>query len=205
MGFLRKVFGGGSNKPTVAETHMADAGPLVSANRYWRCPACGGVQGKKDLDSAFMSGSPLGAAAAVACSKCGREHDGVSVYSGDYDFTGEAEVLSRTQLAQRYLEAEMTQDADTLEGLLASDAVHSSMRGETAGAKAIADRLRNPQGMGAGMMGRLQWSAASDEDGKVRFEGKSTMPNAPFPGLYLTLSFDEANKITRVEMGRRGG
>jgi hypothetical protein len=163
------------------------------------------VQGKTDLDVTFTVGSAIGRDALIACSKCGREHAATTVYGGDFDFTGEAEVLSRTQIAQRYLDAEMTQDGDALERLLAPDAVHTSMRGETAGAKAIADRVRNSQGMGAGMTGRMQWSAPAEVDGRVRFDGKPTMPNAPFPGIALTLTFDEANKITRIEMGRREG
>ncbi len=79
------------------------------------------------------------------------------------------------------------------------------MRGETIGAEYIAGRIRNPQGPGGGMMGRLQWSAAVEAGDQVKFDGKSTMPNAPFPGLTLTLSFNEANKISRIEMGRREG
>ncbi|HXH21362.1 MAG TPA: nuclear transport factor 2 family protein [Dehalococcoidia bacterium] len=201
MGFLGRLFGG--EKRAAAERGPpAPATPLVSGNRYWRCPACGGVQGKKELDVTVMTGSPV-PAGLVACSKCGREHDAIQVYGGAFDFTGEAEVLSRVQVARRYLEGEMAQDAAAVEALLAPDAVHVSMRGETAGAKAIADRLRNPQGPGAGIMGRLQWSAPQEVEGKVRFEGKPSMPSAPLPGITMTLSFNEANKITRIEMARR--
>lgn len=202
MSFLRKVFGAGGKREE-AQSRPQDGGPRVSGNRYWRCPSCGGVQGKKELDITYMTGAPVAGRGSITCSKCGREQEAVMVYGGDYDFTGEAEVLSRTQLAQRYLEAEMAQDADALEALLAPDAVHSSMRGETAGATAIAGRLRNPQGPGAGMMGRMQWSAPVEHEGKVKVEGKPTMPNAPFPGLTMTLTFGETNKITRIEMGRR--
>ena len=204
MGFLRRVFGVGDS-PEPRPPAEAAAGPRVSGNRYWRCPGCGGVQSKKDLDTTYVTGARIDAGAAIVCSKCGREHDAVAVYGGSFDFTGEAEVLSRSQIAQRYIEAEMAQDGDALEALLAPDAVHASMRGETAGAKAIAGRLRNPQGPGGGMMGRLQWGSPSEVDGKVEIEGKPTMPNAPFPGITMTLSFNEANKITRIEMGRREG
>ena len=204
MGFLRKVFGGGE-KSAGGDQVVAPSGPRVSGNRYWRCPGCGGVQGKKELDSTYTAGAAIQGGAAVACSKCGREHEASDVYGGSFDFTGEAEVLSRTQIAQRYIEAEMAQDGDALEPLLAPEAVHASMRGETMGSKAIADRLRNPQGPGGGMMGRLQWGPPSEAEGKVSIEGKPTMPNAPFPGLTMTLSFNEANKITRIEMGRREG
>jgi hypothetical protein len=189
--------------PTPAET--AAPGPRVSGNRYWRCPSCGGVQSKKELDTTYVVGDTIPLGAAVICSKCSREHDATAVYGGSFDFTGEAEVLSRTQAAQKYLEAEMTQDGDALEPLLAADAVHASMRGDVVGARAIADRLRNPQGFGAGMMGRLQWGPPVEVEGRVRFEGRPTTPNAPFPGLVMTLSFSDANKITRIEMGRREG
>ncbi len=203
MGFLRRVFGGKDEQ--TSSSGAAVDGPRVSGNRYWRCPNCGGVQSKKELDTTYQTGTMLAAGALVACAKCGREHDVAAVYGGSLDFTGEAEVLSRAQVAQRYLDAEVAQDGDALEALLAPDAVHTSMRGDTAGAKAIADRLRNPQGMGAGMMGRLQWGAPAEADGVVTVDGKPTMPNAPFPGLTLTLRFNEANKITRIEMGRKEG
>lgn len=206
MGFLRRVFGGARPARQDDTSPAASAGtPRVSGNRYWRCPACGAVQGKPGLDSLLAAGATAPQAEPVACSKCGRDHEAGSVYGGSLDFTGEAEVLSRAQVAQRYLEAEMAGDANAVEALLASEAVHSSMRGETVGAKAIAERLRNPQGPGAGMMGRLQWGAPVESEGRVTIDGKPSMPNAPFPGLTMTLTFNEANKIERIELGRREG
>src|SRR5512145_2160702 len=115
------MFGGGEGPARKTKTESTE-GPRVSGNRYWRCPACGGVQGKRDLDTAYVPGAPIAAGATVACSKCGREHDAGAVYGGNFDFTGEQEVLSRTQVAQRYLEAEMAQDGNALEALLATDA-----------------------------------------------------------------------------------
>jgi hypothetical protein len=200
MGFLGRLFGGGKRQDS---GEGLAGGPRVSGNRYCRCPACGRVQGKKELDVTFIPGAPVPAAAVTPCSNCGIEHDAAAVYGGGFDFTGEAEVLSRAQLAQRYLDAEVAGDADAVESLLDANAVHVSMRGETAGAAAIAGRLRNPQGPGAAMMGRLQWGPPSEQEGHVKFEGKPSMPNAPFAGITMTLSFNEANKITRIEMARR--
>lgn len=200
VGFLRKIFGRDDDKSSAV---AAAAGPRVSGNRYWRCPNCGGVQGKKELDSTYVVGDGVPAGARVMCAKCGREHEASAVYGGSFDFTGEAEVLSRTQAAQRYLEAEMTQDADAVEALLAPDCVHVSMRGETLGARAIGDRIRNPQGPGGSMIGRLTWGQPAEEGQTVRFDGRPSEPNTPFPGLSMTLTFNDANKITRIAMGRR--
>jgi hypothetical protein len=207
MAFLKNLFGG---KKAAAEA-SAPAGPVVSANRYWRCPDCGGVQGKRELDTTYVSGTPLTAEGTLACNKCGREHSLLAVYGGDYDFTGEAEVLSRKQIAQKYIDAQIAGDADALEALLAPDAVSSSMRGEVVGAKAIADRLRNPQGPGAGFMGRIQWETPVEEGDTVRIPGKPPAAppggGGPPPGMFgsgmsLVLTFNEANKITRIEMKR---
>ncbi len=203
MSFLRRVFGGGDKKASLSASEAGEVLPRVSPNRYWRCPNCGGIQSKKDLDTVYLTGSPITGAGTASCSKCGREHHIAEVYGGGYDFTGAEEVLSRAQIGQKYLDAEITQDADALEALLAAEAVHVSMRGETAGAKAIADRLRNPSGPGAGMAGRLQWDAPVQEGSIVRIEGKPKTPNAPFAGLTMTLAFNQANKISRIEMRRR--
>jgi hypothetical protein len=206
MAFLRKVFGG-TKKEEAAEP--AYTGPTVSANRYWRCPACGGVQGKRELDNTYMPGTPLQAEGSVTCNKCSREHPAAAVYGGEYDFTGEEEVLSRTRIAQKYIDSQIACDADALEALLAPDAVSSTMRGEVVGAKAIAERLRNPQGPGAGFMGRIQWEAPVEEGDTVQIRGKPPAggPGGPpgggmFPGMTMVLSFDEANKIKRIEMKR---
>jgi len=201
MAFLRRVLGGGKKEPAA---EPAAAGPRVSENRYWRCPACGGVQSKKDLDAFLRPNATLDAGGGAVCAKCGREHAQTAVYGGDYDFTGSGETLSRVQLAQRYIDAEVTADADALEALLAPDAVHASMRGETVGAKAIADRLRNPSGPGGGMMGRMQWGSPTQEGDRVTILGKPSTPNPMFAGMTMTLTFDETNRITRIEMGRAG-
>jgi len=201
MAFLRRVLGGGKKEPAA---EPAAAGPRVSENRYWRCPACGGVQSKKDLDVFLQAKASLDASGGAVCAKCGREHAQTAVYGGDYDFTGSGEALSRVQLAQRYIDAEVSGDADALEALLSPGAVHASMRGETVGAKAIADRLRNPSGPGGGMMGRMQWGSPTQEGDRVTILGKPSTPNPMFAGMTMTLTFDETNRITRIEMGRAG-
>lgn len=207
MAFLKNLFGGGKKEAEPAPP----SGPTVSPNRYWRCPACGGVQGKRELDSTYVSGAPLETSATVECNKCQRQHPAQAVYGGEYDFTGEPEVLSRKQLAQKYIDAQVTNDADALEALLAEDAVSSSMRGEVVGAKAIAERLRNPQGPGAGFMGRIQWETPVEEGDTVRIPGKPPSPppggGGPPPGMFgsgmsMVLTFNEMNKITRIEMKR---
>jgi hypothetical protein len=202
MGFLRRALGG-SKKDEPAAAGPA-SGARVSGNRYWRCPGCGGVQSKKELDTVFHVGAPITTAGAVTCAKCGREHGFEAVYGGSYDFTGEVEVLSRVQLAQKYIDAEITGDADGVEALLAPDAVMASMRGDTAGARAIGDRLRNPSGPGAGMMGRMQWGPPLQEGDKVSIQGKASTPNPMFSGMTLTLTFNGSNKISRIEMSRAG-
>jgi hypothetical protein len=208
MAFLRKVFGGGKKEEEAAPPEPT--GPVVSANRYWRCPDCGGVQGKPELDQAFLPGQPLSATGTVTCRKCEREQPAAAVYGGDLDFTGEAEVLSRKGLAQKYIDAQIAGDADALESLLAPDAVSSTMRGEVVGAKAIADRLRNPQGPGAGFMGRIQWEAPVEDGDQVRIAGKPPAGGpgggppggGMFTGMTMVLTFNEANKISRIEMKR---
>jgi hypothetical protein len=204
MTFLRRVFRGGERRPEAGAASVGGETARVSPNRYWRCPDCGGVQGKAELDARFLPGAAITGEGMVACRKCGREHPEAAVYGGRYDFTGALEAASRVQLAQRYLEAEAAQKGDDLEALLAPDAVMVTMRGELAGAKAIADRLRYPSGPGSGMMGRLVWGTPVQEGDVVRVTGKPSMPNAPFPGLTLTLAFDESDRIRRIELGRVG-
>ena len=201
MAFFRRLLGVDRQFQESPSPGDAAADERVSANRYWRCPSCGAVQRKTGLDSSYKPGDSL-PEGTEACARCGAREPAAAIYGGGLDFTGETEALTRGQAAQRYLDAEIAQDAAAIETLLARDAVHSSMRGEILGAKAIADRVRNSQGPRAGMLGRLQWSGPSESGARLRFEGKPSMPGMPFAGLTMTLSFDEANKITRVEMGR---
>ena len=112
---------------------------------------------------------------------------------------------SRTDIARQFNEAQMSRDAEKIEAvgaLIADSIVMSNPRtGEISGRDAVIDRLKNPPQMGGGGggggMGQLVWSEPVEDGATV----KMTV-TTPMGTMARVFSFDDTDKITRIEVAR---
>ncbi len=107
-------------------------------------------------------------------------------------------MASRVELAKQYMEYQQERKTDDMMGMLTDDVVMSNpMTGTITGKEALAEQMRNrPMGGGGGGM-NITWSEPEDEGDNVKILGSGS----PFGTIKILLSFNEADKITKIDAG----
>ncbi len=106
-------------------------------------------------------------------------------------------MASKVELAQQYMDYQRDQKIDDMLTMLADDVVMSNpMMGTVTGKEALAQQMRDrPMGGGGGM--NITWSEPEEEGDSVKILGAG----APFGTIKIVLSFNDADKITKIDAG----
>ena len=112
----------------------------------------------------------------------------------------------RAEIVTQFTEAQTSRDEEKIAAVAASLADNAVMAGgrmgDVSGKDAIIDRLKNPPqrpggGGGGGMMGQISWSDPVEEGATVKVSAST-----PMGSIVRTFSFDDDDRITRIEFAR---
>ncbi len=111
-------------------------------------------------------------------------------------------MTGRTEIAQRFIEAQRSRDNATIDALaehLADDAVYVNPRVTVSGREAIVEQLKNPpQGPGAAMAQMITWNDPVEEGDTVRVNAV-VPPNPMVTGVIMNFEFGPDDKVRRIE------
>lgn len=111
-------------------------------------------------------------------------------------------MASRTEIAQRFIEAQRTRDASAIEQLaayLADDVIYVNPRLTVQGKTEIVEQLKHPpEGPAAAMAGMITWNDPIEEGDTVRISAVLP-PNPMVTGLIMNFEFGDGETVRRIE------